>query len=253
MQLAIRVARVLPFVIALVSAEGVCKLKSRPRDYDASSSSLTDAGPSHTTGAHASHTSSGAHPTGTGTAGPSGNATVAAAWFEGWSSSFPPSSVPWDKYTHVTFSFACVPLACVSLIALSSRHSVTAQDGSLDLSASGGADELTAFVKAAHDHKVMALASIGGWTGSTYWSTNVASESARTAFVKTVSNLISTYDLDGVDFEYVPLPHSYTRRLTRIAAGSTPSQAARRAITTRRRTRPTSSRSRRPCAPRNPG
>lgn len=90
----------------------------------------------------------------------------------------------------------------------SSDLRVTAQDGSLDISASGGADELNAFVQAAHAHSVMALASIGGWTGSTYWSTNVKSESARTAFVKIVSSLISTYKLDGVDFEWVLLPTS---------------------------------------------
>jgi GH18 family chitinase len=34
------------------------------------------------------------------------NGTVAAAWFEGWSSTFNASSIPWDKYTHVTYSFA---------------------------------------------------------------------------------------------------------------------------------------------------
>lgn len=32
---------------------------------------------------------------------------VAAAWFQGWSSDYTVNNVPWDKYTHVTYSFAC--------------------------------------------------------------------------------------------------------------------------------------------------
>ena len=39
--------------------------------------------------------------------------TVAASWYAGWHASegFPLSNVSWDKYTHMTFSFACVVLA----------------------------------------------------------------------------------------------------------------------------------------------
>ena len=40
----------------------------------------------------------------------SADATVAAAWFEGWSSNFTVSDVPWEKYTHVTYSFAYAAL-----------------------------------------------------------------------------------------------------------------------------------------------
>lgn len=46
-----------------------------------------------------------------------------------------------------------------------------------------------------------ALVSIGGWTGSQYYSTAVGSAENRTAFVKTVIGLVSKYELDGVDFE----------------------------------------------------
>jgi len=48
----------------------------------------------------------------------------------------------------------------------------------------------------------MAAVSIGGWTGSQYYSTNVGSAANRTAFVKTVLNLVSTYNLDGIDFDW---------------------------------------------------
>lgn len=47
------------------------------------------------------------------------------------------------------------------------------------------------------------MLTIGGWTGSQYFSSAVATEANRTAFVKTVMDLVSKYDLDGLDFEYV--------------------------------------------------
>ena len=52
---------------------------------------------------------------------------------------------------------------------------------------------------------VKALLTIGGWTGSQYFSSAVATEANRTAFVKTMTDLVSKYDLDGLDFEYVPV------------------------------------------------
>jgi chitinase len=46
------------------------------------------------------------------------------------------------------------------------------------------------------------LISIGGWTGSRWFSTAVRTSSARTAFVKTVTELAVKYKVDGLDFEY---------------------------------------------------
>ena len=48
-----------------------------------------------------------------------------------------------------------------------------------------------------------AFVTVGGWTGSQYFSTAVGSAENRTAFVKTMTNLVEQYDLDGVDFECV--------------------------------------------------
>ena len=47
------------------------------------------------------------------------------------------------------------------------------------------------------------MLTIGGWTGSQYFSTAVGSADNRTAFVNAVMGLVKQYDLDGVDFEYV--------------------------------------------------
>ena len=48
-----------------------------------------------------------------------------------------------------------------------------------------------------------ALLSIGGWTGSIYFSTAVGSPENRTTFVKAVVGLANKYGLDGIDFESV--------------------------------------------------
>lgn len=60
---------------------------------------------------------------------------------------------------------------------------------------------------------VKALVSIGGWTGSRYFSTSLGSAANRTVFVKTCMDLINQYQLDGLDFEYGPpaLPTPFTR------------------------------------------
>jgi chitinase len=58
-------------------------------------------------------------------------------------------------------------------------------------------------VQIAHAHNVKALASIGGWAGSTNWSSNVATAESRQRFVQTVTEFAQTYNLDGIDMECV--------------------------------------------------
>lgn len=48
---------------------------------------------------------------------------------------------------------------------------------------------------------VKASLSIGGWTGSRFFSTSVGSAQNRTAFVGAVNKIVKQYDLDGIDFE----------------------------------------------------
>ncbi|KAF8914233.1 glycoside hydrolase family 18 protein [Gymnopilus junonius] len=113
--------------------------------------------------------------------------TVAAAWYAGWhaTAGFPLSKVSWSKYTHLTYSFA----------------ETTSSVNSLDLS---GSDPilLPQFVAEAHKNGVKALVSIGGWTGSRFYSSDVGSVANRTAFVKTVVNFVKKYNLDGLDFDW---------------------------------------------------
>jgi len=50
---------------------------------------------------------------------------------------------------------------------------------------------------------VKALLTIGGWTGSIYWSSSVATVQNRTTFANNVAQFARTHNLDGIDFEYV--------------------------------------------------
>lgn len=113
--------------------------------------------------------------------------SVATAWYAGWHSTagFPLSKVSWSKYTHLTYAFA----------------ETTPDIGSLDLTASNP-NLLPLFVAQARKNGVKALVSIGGWTGSRFFSSNVATAHNRTAFVKTVTNFATKYRLDGLDFDW---------------------------------------------------
>ncbi|KAF7966092.1 hypothetical protein HWV62_40180 [Athelia sp. TMB] len=61
---------------------------------------------------------------------------------------------------------------------------------------------LPVFVQAAHDNQVMAILSIGGWTGSQYFSTAVATPENQTLFVQAALDLVRTYGLDGLEFDW---------------------------------------------------
>ncbi|KAJ7698638.1 glycoside hydrolase family 18 protein [Mycena rosella] len=115
-----------------------------------------------------------------------GSDVIASAWYPGWlAADFPPASLSWDKYNAMTFAFATTT-SDVSMIALDDTS----------------AQALPEFVAAAQSNGVPALLSIGGWTGSMYYSTAVATADNRTAFVAAVLGLVSKYDLDGIDFDW---------------------------------------------------
>ncbi|PFH53950.1 glycoside hydrolase family 18 protein [Amanita thiersii Skay4041] len=111
---------------------------------------------------------------------------ISAAWYTGWhSGDFPLSNVSWSKYTHMTYAFA-----------------TTTPDSSVLNLGTSDKELLPHFVAQAHQHGVNASLAIGGWTGSRWFSSHVGSPENRTRFVTAVSNLIKTYELDGIDFDW---------------------------------------------------
>ncbi|KAG1739311.1 glycoside hydrolase family 18 protein [Suillus lakei] len=113
--------------------------------------------------------------------------TVAGAWYAGWhaTNGYPLSNVSWDKYTTMYYSFATTTSNVNSI-------SLNGSDGSL----------LPDFVSEAHAHGVQAHIAIGGWGGSIYFSSDVATAENRTSFVNTVIDFVEEYDLDGVNFDW---------------------------------------------------
>ncbi|EJD03463.1 glycoside hydrolase [Fomitiporia mediterranea MF3/22] len=111
---------------------------------------------------------------------------VSSAWYTGWhAQDFTLDDVPWNKYTHLTYAFR-----------------ETTQDPSNITLPEPGARLLPQFVAKAHENGVKAFLSLGGWTGSQYFSTNVGNEKNRTKFVNAINELVSLYHLDGIDFDW---------------------------------------------------
>ncbi|KAH8830175.1 chitinase [Flagelloscypha sp. PMI_526] len=117
------------------------------------------------------------------------NQRIAAAWYAGWhAEDFPLSHVPWAKYTHLTYAFAETTPDVNQLMV--------------------GAEELLPdFVRTAKAHGVKPLVSIGGWTGSLYFSSDFFPvQWPRLKIVRRlsrqVSNLAAKYELAGIDFDW---------------------------------------------------
>lgn len=162
-----------------VNAEkcGLVPPKGTVRESDGNGSSGT--GPSHTNNP------------GTGAGGYPGNNTtsddvVVTGWYPGWQAGqAPPPNLTWEKFTHLTYAFAVTGSIPSNIVLNSDDQQV-----------------LPVFVQAAHSHGVQALVSIGGWTGSRFFSTAVATPANRTTFAQAVVQLANTYDLDGIDFDW---------------------------------------------------
>jgi len=65
------------------------------------------------------------------------------------------------------------------------------------------------------------MVSIGGWTGSRFFSTAVGSEANRTKFVGAIKDLVDRHNLGGVDLEYVLRKSCPRPILTSPSAGNT--------------------------------
>ncbi|KDQ11023.1 glycoside hydrolase family 18 protein [Botryobasidium botryosum FD-172 SS1] len=117
---------------------------------------------------------------------PETNGPVATAWYAGYHAiDYPIENIPWDKYTSVTYAFG-LPSKNASVINLAPLDTLL----------------LPQFVEAAHKNNVKAKLSLGGWTGSLWYSTNVATADNRTAFTNAIVALAEQYQLDGIDFDW---------------------------------------------------
>ncbi|KXN74015.1 glycoside hydrolase family 18 protein, partial [Conidiobolus coronatus NRRL 28638] len=104
-------------------------------------------------------------------------------WTDWTIDEYPTSAVPWDLLTHVNYAFALF----------------TDKDWKPKIDSPQSLKELVAKSKPTG---TKILISIGGWTGSGYFSPMVANAANRATFIKNTVDFVNEYKLDGVDFDW---------------------------------------------------
>jgi len=108
--------------------------------------------------------------------------TVVGYYADWTSAKLPADQIPYNKLTHINYAFAIVDE--------SFKISFTTQS------------LLSQVVSNAHSAGTKVLLSIGGWTGSRYFSPLSMSDSARTDFISQATSLVDQYSLDGIDIDW---------------------------------------------------
>ncbi|KAI0347133.1 glycoside hydrolase [Trametopsis cervina] len=109
------------------------------------------------------------------------------AYYPDWvASSFPPEKVDFTRFDWVDFAFA-VPTQTFGL----------GWDGDADTP-----DLLRRLVSAAHQSGKYVKLSIGGWTGSKYFSPAVSTPQNRQTFVNNILAAYNQFGLDGIDIDW---------------------------------------------------
>jgi len=109
--------------------------------------------------------------------------SVVVGYFPDWTvSSLPAEKVPFTKLTHVNYAFALV-----------------GQDNRIQLDSTS---LLKQVVDLAHAKQTKVLISIGGWTGSRYFSSMAATAATRDVFVQDVISFIKSNNVDGIDLDW---------------------------------------------------
>ncbi|KAG0266034.1 hypothetical protein BG011_003472 [Mortierella polycephala] len=107
---------------------------------------------------------------------------VIAYWTDWTSGAMPPEAIPFEKVTHVNYAFAVVK---------PDFQPVFETDYLLNR-----------VVREAHKKNVKVLMSVGGWTGSQYFSPLAASKHGRKTFIDGAIKMVKDYNLDGIDIDW---------------------------------------------------
>ncbi|KAG8902296.1 hypothetical protein FRB99_004658 [Tulasnella sp. 403] len=115
-----------------------------------------------------------------------GSKPFVAAYYPDWTGNqLPPESVDFDRFDWVDFAFA-VPNSAFDL-------SFTDDDSE---------DLLKRLVSAAHAKNKKVKLSVGGWTGSKYFSSAVSSNTNRQTFAKNILKVYNKFNIDGIDIDW---------------------------------------------------
>ncbi|CAG8689499.1 26807_t:CDS:2, partial [Gigaspora margarita] len=125
-----------------------------------------------------------ANPKSTSSVSTNGNKVI-VVYYSYWKRSFlAENNLPWTKITHVNFAFAIVDAQFNPVLDAQTRI------------------VLSALVTYAHVAKVKVLLSVGGWTGSQYFSTLASNAASRATFINATVSIINQLNLDGVDIDW---------------------------------------------------
>ncbi|KAI8054511.1 glycoside hydrolase [Syncephalis plumigaleata] len=114
---------------------------------------------------------------------PSATKRAIVAYYADWTTNImQPENIPYKKITHINYSFAVLkennePYFETELI-------------------------LPRVVKGAHENGVKVLLSIGGWTGSRWFTPMSASAQGRQTFITKTLSIVEQFSLDGVDIDW---------------------------------------------------
>lgn len=109
-----------------------------------------------------------------------------ASYYPDWSVGvLPPSSIDWNRFDVVDFAFA-IPTSTYDL--------VFTQDSS--------ESSLYAVVAGGHAAGKLVRLSIGGWTGSVYFSAATSTARNRKTFANNILKIYNQFNLDGIDIDW---------------------------------------------------
>ncbi|WWC64508.1 uncharacterized protein I303_107118 [Kwoniella dejecticola CBS 10117] len=112
--------------------------------------------------------------------------TIMAAYYPDWAAShLSPEQVDWTRFDVVDFAFA-----------------LPTSDNNLQFTQDDSEDLLKRLVKAGHANGKRVKLSIGGWTGSAYFSTICGNSWSRSTFVSNILAAYNNYGLDGIDIDW---------------------------------------------------
>ncbi|RSH80958.1 uncharacterized protein EHS24_008387 [Apiotrichum porosum] len=111
---------------------------------------------------------------------------IMAGYYADWmSDSLTPEDIDWTKFDVVDYAFA-----------------EPTSSGGLTFDVSDEGSLLTRLATLAHAAGKKVKLSVGGWTGSAYFSTLCASSSKRATFIANIVAAVTKYDLDGIDIDW---------------------------------------------------
>ncbi|GAB1519675.1 hypothetical protein RhiTH_002743 [Rhizoctonia solani] len=109
-----------------------------------------------------------------------------ATYFPDWTGDeFPPEKVDFKRFAWIDFAFA-----------------VPDENRQLTFTSDSSEDLLNRLVKSAHAHGSRVKLSIGGWTGSRYFSDAVSTDVNRRELVKNTVQMYKKFNLDGIDIDW---------------------------------------------------